>query len=233
MAKRNRHSEGEPRKRGRGPGAQIEDVPLAEAARSRYLNYALSVITSRALPDLRDGLKPVQRRILYAMWHDLHVTADGRYIKCAAVVGEVMKTYHPHGDQSIYDALVRMAQPFSLRQPLVEGYGNFGSIDGDPPAAMRYTECRLTRIAHALLSELREQTVDFRPNYASTAEEPIVLPAQYPNLLVNGVTGIAVGMATNIPPHNLKEVCHALVALLDNRELPLEKLLKSIHGPDF
>ena len=148
------------REEGQAPGAHIEDVPLAEAARSRYLNYALSVITSRALPDLRDGLKPVQRRILYAMWHDLHVTADSRYIKCAAVVGEVMKTYHPHGDQSIYDALVRMAQPFSLRQTLVDGYGNFGSIDGDPPAAMRYTECRLTPIAQTLLSELREQTVD-------------------------------------------------------------------------
>src|SRR5262249_17344098 len=212
---------------------QIEDVALAEAARTRYLNYALSVITSRALPDLRDGLKPVQRRILYAMWHDLHVSADSRYIKCAAVVGEVMKTYHPHGDQSIYDALVRMAQQFRLRQTLVDGYGNFGSIDGDPPAAMRYTECRLTRIAHTLLSELREQTVDFRRNYAATADEPIVLPAQFPNLLVNGVSGIAVGMATNIPPHNLKEVINASIALLDNRELPLERLLKSIQGPDF
>ncbi len=233
MAKRKGRSDKDSRRNAARSAAQIEDVNFAEAARSRYLNYALSVITSRALPDLRDGLKPVQRRILYAMWADLHVTSDSRYIKCAAVVGEVMKTYHPHGDQSIYDALVRMAQPFSLRQPLVDGYGNFGSIDGDPPAAMRYTECRLTPIAHTLLSELREQTVDFRPNYASTAEEPIVLPAQYPNLLVNGVTGIAVGMATNIPPHNLKEVCHALIALLDNRELPLERILKSIHGPDF
>jgi DNA gyrase subunit A len=232
MAKRIRRSDDEKRRAGRS-SAHIEDVPFAEAARTRYLNYALSVITSRALPDLRDGLKPVQRRILYAMWNDLHVTADSRFIKCAAVVGEVMKTYHPHGDQSIYDALVRMAQPFSLRQPLIEGYGNFGSIDGDPPAAFRYTECRLTRIAQTLLSELRDQTVDFRPNYASTANEPIVLPAQFPNLLVNGVAGIAVGMATNIPPHNLKEVCTALLALLDNRELPLERLLKSIHGPDF
>jgi DNA gyrase subunit A len=211
----------------------IEDVALAEATRTRYLNYALSVITSRALPDVRDGLKPVQRRILYAMWHDLHITADSRYMKCAAVVGEVMKTYHPHGDQAIYDALVRLAQPFSVRQTLIDGYGNFGSIDGDPPAAFRYTECRLTPIAQTLLAELREQTVDFRPNYASTAEEPIVLPAQFPNLLVNGVSGIAVGMATNIPPHNLKEVCTALVALLDDRELSLEKILKRIHGPDF
>jgi DNA gyrase subunit A len=211
----------------------VEDVALAEAARSRYLNYALSVITSRALPDVRDGLKPVQRRILYAMWSDLNLSADSRYVKSAAVVGEVMKTYHPHGDQSIYDALVRMAQSFSLRHTLVEGYGNFGSIDGDPPAAMRYTECRLTAIAVTLLSELHEQTVDFRPNYASTDEEPIVIPAQFPNLLVNGASGIAVGMATNIPPHNLKEVCQAAIALLDNRELPLERLCKSIQGPDF
>jgi DNA gyrase subunit A len=233
MAKRKGSGDG---RGGRGQGrssAVIEDVALAEATRSRYLNYALSVITSRALPDVRDGLKPVQRRILYAMWQDLHVRADSRYIKCAAVVGEVMKTYHPHGDQSIYDALVRMAQPFSMRHPLVDGYGNFGSVDGDPPAAFRYTECRLTPIAETLLSELRDQTVDYRPNYASTAEEPIVLPAQYPNMLINGVAGIAVGMATNIPPHNLKEVCAALIALLDDREMPLEKILRRIHGPDF
>src|SRR3954467_3178039 len=213
------------------PRAVVEDLSLAEATRGRYLNYALSVITSRALPDVRDGLKPVQRRILYAMWSDLRVTADGRYIKSAAVVGEVMKSYHPHGDQSIYDALVRMAQPFSLRHPLVEGYGNFGSIDSDPPAAMRYTECRLPPTAQDLLAELRDRTVDLRPNYAATTVEPIVLPARFPNLLVNGASGIAVGMATNIPPHNLKEVCAALVALLDNRELPLEKLLRHIHGP--
>ena len=167
------------------------------------------------------------------MWHDLHITADGRYVKCEAVVGEVMKSYHPHGDASIYDALVRMAQPFSLRHPLIEGYGNFGSIDGDPPAAMRYTECRLTPIAQELLTELRDKTVDLRPNYASTTDEPEVLPAQLPNLLVNGASGIAVGMATNIPPHNLKEVCHALIALLDDRELPLEKLTRHILGPDF
>jgi DNA gyrase subunit A len=212
----------------------IEDVSLAEATRSRYLNYALSVITSRALPDVRDGLKPVQRRILYAMWHDLHVTADGRYMKSAAVVGEVMKSYHPHGDQSIYDALVRMAQPFSLRYPLIEGYGNFGSIDGDPPAAMRYTECRLRPIAQELLIELRDRTVDLRPNYAATTDEPIVLPARIPNLLVNGASGIAVGMATNIPPHNLGEVSKALLALLDHdREMSIEKLRKYLPGPDF
>src|ERR1700731_3464685 len=150
MAKRKGRSDKDSRRNAARSAAQIEDVNFAEAARSRYLNYALSVITSRALPDLRDGLKPVQRRILYAMWHDLHVTADGRYIKCAAVVGEVMKTYHPHGDQSIYDALVRMAQPFSLRYPLIDGQGNFGSVDGDPPAAMRYTEARLARIGASL-----------------------------------------------------------------------------------
>src|SRR4051812_7256569 len=213
--KRGANGNGRPETR---PRMVVEDVSLAEATRSRYLNYALSVITSRALPDVRDGLKPVQRRILYAMWSDLHVTSDGRYIKSAAVVGEVMKNYHPHGDKSIYDALVRMAQSFSLRHTLVEGYGNFGSIDGDPPAAMRYTECRLTALAQELLSELRDQTVDYRPNYASTSEEPVVLPAQFPNLLVNGAAGIAVGMATNIPPHNLKEVCKALDDLLEARE---------------
>jgi len=221
-----------------GPGPRplamaVEDVSLAEVTRARYLNYALSVITSRALPDVRDGLKPVQRRILYAMWADLGIRSDGRYMKCAAVVGEVMKSYHPHGDQAIYQALVRMAQSFSLRYPLIEGYGNFGSIDGDPAAAMRYTECRLSPIAHELLSELGQETVDFRPNYASTTEEPEVLPAQFPNLLVNGTTGIAVGMATNIPPHNLKEICSALVALLDDRDLPIERLGRYIQGPDF
>ena len=228
--KRGANGDGLPEPR---PPMVVEDVPLAEATRSRYLNYALSVITSRALPDVRDGLKPVQRRILYAMYSDLHVSADGRYIKSAAVVGEVMKSYHPHGDQSIYDALVRMAQSFSLRYPLVEGYGNFGSIDGDPPAAMRYTECRLTPISQELLTELRDQTVDHRPNYASTTEEPEVLPAQFPNLLVNGASGIAVGMATNIPPHNLHEVCAALDALLTDRDLPIEKLTHFILGPDF
>jgi len=232
MAKRNRRGSQDREERARR-SSFTEDVPLAEATRSRYLNYALSVITSRALPDVRDGLKPVQRRILYAMWADLHITSDGRFMKCAAVVGEVMKTYHPHGDQSIYDALVRMAQPFSLRQPLIEGYGNFGSIDGDPPAAFRYTECRLTPIAETLLRELREQTVTLRPNYSAQAEEPEVLPAQFPNLLVNGAAGIAVGMATNIPPHNLKEVCKALDVLLDNPEASIERLTKYVIGPDF
>ena len=228
--KRSANGDGKPEPR---PPVVVEEVPLAEATRSRYLNYALSVITSRALPDVRDGLKPVQRRILYAMYSDLHITSESRFIKSAAVVGEAMKNYHPHGDQSIYDALVRMAQPFSLRYPLIEGYGNFGSIDGDPPAAFRYTECRLTPIAEELLTELRDQTVDHRPNYASTTEEPEVLPAQFPNLLVNGASGIAVGMATNIPPHNLREVCDALLALLADRDLPVETLTHFILGPDF
>lgn len=236
MAKRRRRTDGL-LPGGTRPQPVVEEVPLAEATRNRYLNYALSVITSRALPDVRDGLKPVQRRILYAMWSDLRIASDGRFMKCAAVVGEVMKNYHPHGDQSIYDALVRMAQPFSLRYPLVEGYGNFGSIDGDPPAAFRYTECRLMPMAEELLEELRQQTVDFRPNYASTTEEPEVLPAQFPNLLVNGASGIAVGMATNVPPHNLKEVCAALIVLLDGRldakDIPIERLTRQIPGPDF
>jgi DNA gyrase subunit A len=232
MAKRKKGDGGEPMEAGRPEN--IELVSLADTARERYLNYALSVITSRALPDVRDGLKPVQRRILYAMWNDARATADSRYVKSAAVVGDVMGKYHPHGDASLYEALVRMAQPFTLRYPLVDGYGNFGSIDGDPPASMRYTECRLMRIADAILEEIRQGTVDFRPNYAATVDEPVVLPAQVPLLLVNGASGIAVGMATNIPPHNLGEVCKALLALLDNdRDLPVEKLIKYIQGPDF
>ena len=213
----------------------IEDVVLHEATRKRYLNYALSVITSRALPDVRDGLKPVQRRILYAMLHNLNLNPDSKHRKSAAVVGEVMAKYHPHGDQSIYDAMVRMAQPFSLRYPLVDGQGNFGSLDGDNAAAMRYTEAKLRHIAVELLEELKKGTVDYRPNYDGTIDEPIVLPAQVPNLLINGGSGIAVGMATNIPPHNLREVVKALITLIDEPELPLERLItkKLIQGPDF
>ena len=213
----------------------IEDVVLHEATRKRYLNYALSVITSRALPDVRDGLKPVQRRILYAMLHNLSLRPDSKHRKSAAVVGEVMAKYHPHGDQSIYDAMVRMAQPFSLRYPLVDGQGNFGSLDGDNAAAMRYTEAKLQHIAVELLEELKKDTVDFRPNYDGTINEPIVLPAQVPSLLINGAAGIAVGMATQIPPHNLREVVKALIALIDEPELPLERLIgrRFIQGPDF
>jgi DNA gyrase subunit A len=207
-------------------------IPLHEAAQARYLNYALSVITSRALPDVRDGLKPVQRRILYTMWQQ-NLTADAKHRKCAKVVGDVMGNYHPHGDAAIYDTLVRMAQPFSLRVPLVDGSGNFGSLDGDAAAAMRYTECRLARIADEILQEIEQETVPFRPNYDGTRTEPVVLPARFPNLLVNGATGIAVGMATNIPPHNLNEVCTALIKLLDNQELSSAQLARYIKGPDF
>ena len=204
---------------GSGPSPpQDEEVALHEAAQSRYLNYALSVITARALPDVRDGLKPVQRRILYTMWQQ-NLTADAKHRKCAKVVGDVMGSYHPHGDAALYETLVRMAQSFSLRYPLVDGSGNFGSLDGDSAAAMRYTECRLARISDEMLTEIEQTTVQFRPNYDGTKTEPVVLPARIPNLLVNGATGIAVGMATNIPPHNLGEVCTALVKLLDNEEL--------------
>ena len=218
---------------GAGGGAgSTDNVALHEAAQSRYLNYALSVITSRALPDVRDGLKPVQRRILYTMWQQ-SLTADTKHRKCAKVVGDVMGSYHPHGDAALYETLVRMAQPFSLRYPLVDGSGNFGSLDGDSAAAMRYTECRLTRISDEMLTEIEQTTVHFHPNYDGTKTEPVVLPARIPNLLVNGTTGIAVGMATNIPPHNLGEVCTALARLLDNEDIGNAQLCKHIKGPDF
>jgi len=215
-----------------GPRGGDEPIALHEAAQARYLNYALSVITSRALPDVRDGLKPVQRRILYTMWQQ-NLTADVKHRKCAKVVGDVMGSYHPHGDAALYETLVRMAQPFSLRYPLVDGSGNFGSLDGDAAAAMRYTECRLARLSDELLSEIDRATVPFRPNYDGTKTEPVVLPARIPNLLINGATGIAVGMATNIPPHNLGEVCAALVKLLDNEDLTTTELCRYIKGPDF
>jgi DNA gyrase subunit A len=214
------------------PPGDGQAVALHEAAQARYLNYALSVITSRALPDVRDGLKPVQRRILYTMWQQ-NLTADAKHRKCAKVVGDVMGSYHPHGDAAIYETLVRMAQPFSLRYTLVDGSGNFGSLDGDSAAAMRYTECRLARISDDMLAELEQETVAFRPNYDGTKNEPVVLPARLPNLLVNGATGIAVGMATNIPPHNLGEVSTALVKLLDNPDLTTTQLCRHVKGPDF
>ena len=208
-------------------------VALHDAAQTRYLNYALSVITSRALPDVRDGLKPVQRRILYTMWQQ-NLTADAKHRKCAKVVGDVMGNYHPHGDSALYETLVRMAQPFSLRYPLVDGSGNFGSLDGDSAAAMRYTECRLARISDEMLTEIDQDTVEFRPNYDGTRDEPVVLPARIPNLLVNGATGIAVGMATNIPPHNLGEVCTALIKFIDSGfELSSAQLARYVKGPDF
>jgi DNA gyrase subunit A len=221
-----------PRGMGGGSGDGTSNVPLHEAAQARYLNYALSVITSRALPDVRDGLKPVQRRILFTMWQQ-NLTADAKHRKCAKVVGDVMGSYHPHGDSAIYETLVRMAQPFSLRYPLVDGSGNFGSLDGDSAAAMRYTECRLARLSDEVLQEIEQQTVTFRPNYDGTKTEPVVLPSRIPNLLVNGTTGIAVGMATNIPPHNLSEICTALVKLLDNPDLSTLQLCRWVKGPDF
>jgi DNA gyrase subunit A len=217
---------------GGGSASSGDAVPLHEAAQTRYLNYALSVITSRALPDVRDGLKPVQRRILFTMWQQ-NLTADAKHRKCAKVVGDVMGTYHPHGDSALYETLVRMAQPFSLRYPLVDGSGNFGSLDGDNAAAMRYTECRLARLSDQMLQEIDQDTVVFRPNYDGTKTEPVVLPARIPNLLINGATGIAVGMATNIPPHNLGEVCTALIKLSENAELTSAQLCRWVKGPDF
>ncbi len=211
----------------------VDVIPLHETAREKYLNYALSVITSRALPDVRDGLKPVQRRILYAMYTNLRLMPEGRFRKSATVVGEVMGKYHPHGDSAIYDAMVRMAQDFSLRYPLVNGHGNFGSIDGDSPAAMRYTEAKLRTMAVSFIEEIRKQTVPFRPNYDGTLSEPVVLPAQVPNLLVNGASGIAVGMATNIPPHNVVEIIDALIALSKRKRSTVADLMEHVQGPDF
>jgi DNA gyrase subunit A len=212
----------------------VDVIPLHETTRSRYLNYALSVITSRALPDIRDGLKPVQRRILYAMHTNLHLYPDARYKKSATVVGEVMGKYHPHGDSAIYDAMVRMAQEFSLRAPLVDGHGNFGSLDGDSPAAMRYTEARLRPLAMELLAEIKKETVAFRPNFDGSLFEPVVLPARIPNLLLNGAAGIAVGMATNIPPHNLTELVDAAIYMISSPNARPQTLVeKFVTGPDF
>jgi DNA gyrase subunit A len=207
-------------------------VPIEEEMRKSYLDYAMSVIVGRALPDVRDGLKPVHRRVLYAM-QELGLVFNRPYKKSARVVGEVLGKYHPHGDAPVYEALVRMVQEFSLRYPLVDGQGNFGSIDGDPPAAMRYTEARLARITHELLADIDKQTVDFVPNFDESLEEPTVLPTRVPNLLVNGSSGIAVGMATNIPPHNLGEVVDGLIAVIDRPDITPEELLKLIPGPDF
>jgi DNA gyrase subunit A len=217
------------------PSGGGEDyAALHEIAQTRYLNYALSVITSRALPDVRDGMKPVQRRIIYSMWIN-GPRPDAKHRKCATIVGDVMGSYHPHGDSSIYEALVRMAQPFAMRATLVDGSGNFGSMDGDPAAAMRYTECRLTPIAAETINEISQGTVPFRPNYDGTKSEPVVLPSKIPNLLLNGTTGIAVGMATNIPSHNLGEICNALLKLIEDPEIKEYQLVANdaIRGPDF
>ncbi len=210
----------------------MSPISIEDEVKKSYLDYAMSVIVSRALPDLRDGLKPVQRRILYSMNEQGH-TPDRGYVKSARVVGDVMGKYHPHGDLSIYDTLVRMAQPFSMSLLLIDGQGNFGSVDNDPPAAMRYTECRLTKAAMSIMADLDKDTVDFRDNYDGKEQEPAVLPSRIPNLLVNGAGGIAVGMATNIPPHNLGEVIDACLALIDRPDVPLEDLLDIVPGPDF
>ena len=212
--------------------SDIRPVSILDEMKRSYLDYAMSVIVARALPDARDGLKPVHRRILYSMYEQGH-TPDKKYVKSARVVGDVIGKYHPHGDQSIYDAMVRMAQDFSMRVPLVDGQGNFGSVDGDPPAAYRYTEARLTRSALEVLGDIDKDTVDFQPNYDSSEKEPSVLPAKFPNLLVNGAGGIAVGMATNIPPHNLGEVIDACVALIEDPALGIDDLINIIPGPDF
>lgn len=216
---------------GKGPSG-IEPISIVEEMQRSYLDYAMSVIVSRALPDVRDGLKPVHRRILYGM-NELGIDWNKKYVKCARVTGDVMGKYHPHGNLAIYDALARMAQDWSLRVPLIDGQGNFGSIDGDKPAAERYTECRLAKPAHSLLDDLDKETVDFRDNYDGSLNEPVVVPAKFPNLLVNGAGGIAVGMATNIPPHNLGEVINACIALIDNPELELPQIMEIMPGPDF
>jgi DNA gyrase subunit A len=211
----------------KGPSVTIED----EMRRS-YLEYSMSVIVGRALPDIRDGLKPVHRRVLYGM-HELKNYYNRPFKKSARVVGDVIGKYHPHGDVAVYDTIVRMAQDFSMRYPLVDGQGNFGSIDGDPPAAMRYTEVRMTRLAHEFLADIDKETVDFENNYDDSLVEPRVLPTKVPNLLINGAAGIAVGMATNIPPHNLSEVCEAIVHLIDNPQSDTRDLMELLPGPDF
>src|SRR5579863_1488526 len=213
-------------------GGNIEPRALEEEMRTAYLDYAMSVIVGRALPDVRDGLKPVHRRVLYAM-NELGLSPTRSYSKYALIVGEVMGKYHPHGDSAIYDTLVRMAQEFSMRSELVDGQGNFGSLDDDPAAAMRYTEARLARIATEMLRDLDMDTVDFGPNYDGQNQEPLVLPARFPNLLVNGSAGIAVGMATNIPPHNLREAVAATIAYIDDPDIPVAELMRHMPGPDF
>ena len=218
---------------GQGPGAlNIQPVNIEEEMRRSYLDYSMSVIIGRALPDVRDGLKPVHRRILYAM-HDMGLLHNRKHSKCAGVVGELLKKYHPHGDGAVYDALVRLAQPWSMRYPLIDGQGNFGSVDGDPPAAYRYTECRLTRIAEEMLTDIDKDAVDFVPNFDEVTVEPVVLPARIPNLLVNGANGIAVGMATNIPPHNLTEIVDAAITLINKPTASLPEILQIVKGPDF
>src|SRR2546425_3770556 len=207
-------------------------VNIEDEMRKSYLDYAMSVIIGRALPDVRDGLKPVHRRVLYTM-HESGNHSDKPYRKSAKTVGEVLGKYHPHGDTPAYDAIVRLAQDFSLRYPLIDGQGNFGSVDGDPPAAMRYTEIRMAKIAHTMLADIDKETVDFGPNYDGSETEPLVLPTRLPNLLVNGSSGIAVGMATNIPPHNLGEVIDSICLVIDRQDVEVDELLAVLPGPDF
>ncbi|MDB5586726.1 MAG: topoisomerase subunit, partial [Devosia sp.] len=214
------------------PPAEPDPINLRDALEERYLAYALSTIMGRALPDARDGLKPVHRRILYGM-HILRLDPGSTFKKCAKIVGDVMGSFHPHGDQAIYDALVRLAQDFATRYPMIEGQGNFGNIDGDNPAAMRYTEARLTLVAQAMLAGIDEDAVDFRPTYDGEESEPIVLPGAFPNLLANGAAGIAVGMATSIPPHNAGEICAAAIHLIQHPEATTADLLRHMPGPDF
>src|SRR5574338_811840 len=219
-----------------GQTGNVQQVDIDSQMRDAYLDYAMSVIVARALPDARDGLKPVHRRILYAM-QELGIRSNSAYKKSARIVGEVLGKFHPHGDSAVYETMARRAQDFSMRYMLVDGQGNFGSVDGDAPAAMRYTEARLHRLAEELLAELEKNTVDFGPNFDDSLEEPLVLPARVPNMLLNGTAGIAVGMATNIPPHNLRELTNAIIFMIDNYErmddIPLDELMKYIPGPDF
>ena len=211
---------------------KIINVEINKEMRKSFLDYSMSVIVSRALPDVRDGLKPVHRRILYTMYEN-GLYPEKAYRKCADTVGSVLGRYHPHGDASVYDAMVRLAQDFSMRYPLVDGHGNFGSVDGDPPAAYRYTESRMSKISMEMLTNLDKDTVDMMRNYDDRLNEPVVLPSRFPNLLVNGSTGIAVGMATNIPPHNMREVIDGICCLIDNPDATLEDIMEHIKGPDF
>src|ERR1700758_4230447 len=212
-------------------GETIIPINIEEQMKSAYIDYSMSVIVSRALPDVRDGFKPVHRRVLFGMY-ELGLMANRAYKKSARIVGEVLGKYHPHGDTSVYDTMVRMAQDWSLRYPLVDGQGNYGSVDGDPPAAMRYTEARLKKIAEEMLADIEKETVDFKPNFDDSLTEPTVLPTKIPNLLVNGASGIAVGMATNMPPHNLTEVIEATIAYIDNRAIDIAGLMQYVKAPD-
>ena len=211
---------------------KIVPIDIEREVKKSFLEYAMSVIVSRALPDVRDGLKPIHRRILYTMYNN-NLLPDRAYRKSASTVGDVMGNYHPHGDAAVYDALVRLAQDFSMRYPLVDGHGNFGSVDGDPPAAQRYTEARMTKLSVEMLTDIEKDTVDFMPNYDNRLMEPTVLPSRFPNLLVNGSMGIAVGMATNIPPHNLREVIDASLYMIDHPDADMEELMQFVEGPDF